>query len=192
RHGVDIEIDGIAGLAVAPGGDGERVADQQYVEIGAVNGIDGERGAVEANRPLRGDETGQVLRRAEPDAHGLAFRRDGEDFRPAIDMAGDDMAAKVITDLQRPLEIHPRAFPPAGDRRQAQGFLPGLDLEPALVRALVRQAGDGKADAAMGDGGTYVDGLWIIGGGDPEPYPLVHRRDGRDGADIGDDTCEHQ
>src|SRR3546814_1732812 len=44
----------------------------------------------------------------------------------------------------------------------------------------------------MRDGGADVDGLRIIGGGDPEPHALVHRRDGRYGADIGDDTCEHQ
>lgn len=89
----------------SPRGDGQRMADQQHVEIRAFDGVDGQRGAVERHGTLGRHEFRQMLRRAQANAHRLAFRFHRKDFRPAIDMAGNDVAAKLIADLERPLQI---------------------------------------------------------------------------------------
>src|SRR6478752_3726428 len=105
RHCVDLEIDEIASLALSPGRDLERVANKQNVEVGAIDSVDGQRCAVKRDRALRRDELGQMLRRTDAETGGIALFGDGEDLGLAIDMAGDDVAAQFVADLQRALEI---------------------------------------------------------------------------------------
>ncbi|MCY1236365.1 hypothetical protein D9M72_490160 [compost metagenome] len=102
------------------------------------------------------------------------------------------MAAELVANLQRPLEVDPRALCPARNRRQPQRFFPGLDLEPALVAAGFRQGGHRQTHTGMGDGGAHVDGLRIIARGNTQLDAFLERGDGIDGADVGNNACEHQ
>ena len=61
--------------------------------------VDGERDAVEGDRPLGGDVAGKLAPRDEADAQRIADRLDRRDLADAVDMAGDDMAAKLVADL---------------------------------------------------------------------------------------------
>src|SRR6478752_1814028 len=64
-HGIDLEVDAVAGLGGAPGRDGERVRDHHHRERVALDNVDGERGSVERHGALFGDELRQVVRRTE-------------------------------------------------------------------------------------------------------------------------------
>ena len=133
-----------------------------------------------------------MRRRAQAEADRLAFLLAGDDLGHAIDMARDDVAAQFVADLERPLEIEPCPLNPCVGRGQAERFFPGLDLEPAGVRANVWQGDDRQARAGTGDGGTDLDRGRIVGGFDAEPLALRQRLDPGDPADIGDDPREHQ
>ena len=83
--------------------------------------VDGQRGSVERDRALFGDEFRQILRRLDLEMrHGveIAPRDEG---RHAIHMAGDHMAAEFVADLQRPLQIDRLARRPVARRWSRRG-----------------------------------------------------------------------
>ena len=66
RHRVDFEVDAVADLACRPRSSRlKRVVDQKHVEAGALDLVDGQRGAVERDRALGRDEFGEIARRFE-------------------------------------------------------------------------------------------------------------------------------
>ena len=60
----------------------------------------------------------------------IVARDDGGD---AVGVAGDDVAAEFVADLQRALEIELRARRPVLRGGHAQRFGGGIDLEPGLA-----------------------------------------------------------
>ena len=153
------------------------MVDQQHVEARAVDAVDGERRAVERDRALRRDEFGEVARRLQREAHSLALVLARHDLGHAVDMARHDVAAELVADLQRALQIDARAGLPAGSGGKPQRLFPGLDLEPALIGAALRQRDDGEANAGAGDRRADRNGLRIVGRVDPDPRALVERPD---------------
>ena len=106
------------------------------------------------------------------------------DLADAVDMAGDDMAAKLVADPERALEVEPRALAPEAGRGLRHGLARDVDREPAV--ALVD---DGQADARAGDRGAEIDARHVVaaairGAGRRAPRRLER-------ADVGDDSGEH-
>ena len=62
RHQIDLEVELVADLPLAPGGDRQRVRNDQHREHVVVDRVHRERRAVEADRALFGDELGQLRR----------------------------------------------------------------------------------------------------------------------------------
>ena len=90
-------------------------------------------------------------------------------------MAGHDVAAELVADLQRAFEIDARAGlqPAAVVSRSASS-----QASTSNQRALEPPSGsadDGQADAGAGDRRADGDGLRIVGGVDPQPRALVER-----------------
>src|ERR1700738_2220247 len=107
-------------------------------------------------------------------------------------MAGDDMAAEFVADLQRALEIEPGADGPMLRGGHAECLGTGIDIEPGLVTLNTR--GDhGEADAVAGDRSTVRDGRAVVAACDPQPMLLPPRRWRQGGylAGVGDNAGEH-
>src|SRR3546814_19019380 len=101
-------------------------------------------------------------------------------------MAGDDMAAEFVTDLQRAFEVQAAAGVPHSRRGARERFGARVDREPmtAGVRSLVD---DGQARARAGDRPAKVDRAGGIGRADDEP-PVTAVLAAADGADVGVDA----
>ena len=82
---------------------------------------------------------------------GQVLARD--DLGKAVDVAGDHVAAEFVADFQRPLEIDPRAVPPAAGRGDAQRLGGGIDGKPGAA-VLLAGLDHGQADAGAGDRGA--------------------------------------
>ena len=74
--------------------------------------VDGQRHAVERHRALGGEEAAKLRRDPDPEAGRAAFGREADDFADAVDMAGDEMAAELVAEAQRALEVEPGARSP--------------------------------------------------------------------------------
>ena len=104
----------------------------------------------------------------------------------------DDMAAELVADLQRALEIEPRALLPAPGRGHPQRLGGGIDRKQVRLPPLAG-LDHGQADAGMRDRGADGDRGARIGAGDLEPAQAFGPRLDRDHlADIGDDAGEHR
>ena len=100
-------------------------------------------------------------RHADADARRIAFGTDADDLGDRIDMAGDDMAAELVAQAQRALEVELRAFAPQVGGGPRDGFGRNIDREPVV--ALVD---DGQADARAGDRRAEIDGVEVVAGPD--------------------------
>ena len=143
--------------------------------------------------PLRGDEARQFARgsQLEPRHVGQIVARD--DGGNAVGMAGDDMAAELVADFERPFEIEPGADMPvravvmasvSAAASTSNQVLPPAAPKPTTVRHTPLQAID--APSAML--------ACVVAAGDAQPMqpPLRRWRQRRDLADIGDYAGEHQ
>ena len=68
--------------------------------------VDGERGAVERDGALFGDETRERRGRLDPEPLHTVECLIDDDRRDAIDMPRDEMAAQLVGDLERAFEIY--------------------------------------------------------------------------------------
>src|SRR4051794_18567602 len=198
-HEVDFQVERVAGLALAPGGDRQGVRDDQDGKDVARHRVDGKRGAVEAHRALRGDEAGQGGGGADVEPRGRApwvvpgrDRLAGNDGGEAVHVAGDDMAAEFVADLERALQVHARLRRPCADRRQGQGLGRRIHVEPAAAVA-GSDRNHGEARPPAGDRGAKRDGRGIVRRLDAQPLQGALRTLRGDYLPhIGDDACEHQ
>ena len=92
--------------------------------LGVAHVVDGQRHAVERDRPLGAIIGAEIARDADADSGRIAFRADTDTSPTRIDMAGDDMAAELVAEPQRALEVEPRAFAPLIRRGARQRFRP--------------------------------------------------------------------
>ncbi len=100
-------------------------------------------------------------------------------------MAGDDMAAQLVADPQRPLQVQPRALGPQARRGLRHRFAADIDREPVLALVDHRQAG-----ARAGDRRAEVDAVHVVVAADGQAQVAL-LLDAADGADVGDDAGEH-
>src|SRR3569832_640003 len=192
RLGVDFEIDVVARLERADRGHLERMRDDQHREIVALDRVHGQRHAVDRDRALGRDVARKLARRAQREArhvgHVLARGNAGE----AVDVAGDDVAAEFVADLERAFEIDARAVPPAPDAGDAQSLVGRVDREPGAAILLAR-VDHGQADARAGDRRALDKFGARIARQDRDAMQVVRpRRDRAYFAEIGDDAGEHQ
>jgi hypothetical protein len=140
----------------------------------SLTAVDGQRCSVKRHRPLGRDEAGKRLGGAQGETAGFAFigNRNQISAMP-VNMAGDHVAAELVADLQRSLQIDPRAGCPGADGGQPQRFFPGLDLEPAGIVSLGRQCSDRQADPRTGNRGADIDAGRIPGGFDAQTDALI-------------------
>ena len=114
------------------------------------------------------------------------------DIGEAVDMAGDQMAAKFVAQLERALEIDVRAVPPAADGGDAQRLGRGVDRKPGAA-ILLAGADHRHADAGAGDRGAFDQFGARIAAGDGDAVQIVGARLDRPHlAHVGDDAGEHQ
>ena len=109
--------------------------------------------------PLVGDET-RELRAAsqfEPRHVGQIVTRD--DGRNAIDMAGDNMAAEFVADLQRAFQVELWCPRPSVRPWSAERLRRGIDVEPGAA-ASAPEVDHGQADAVAGDRRAIGDRRW--------------------------------
>src|SRR5688572_14366816 len=128
--------------------------DDVHAEGNCVHLIDREGGPVEAYGALGRNEASQMLWNAKGEALGGPFGRDCGDLGSSVDMARDDVPAKLIGRFQGAFEIYPGSLTPAGERGLAQGFRRGIDGECRAAigeRALID---DSEADTGAGDRGS--------------------------------------
>ena len=71
-----------------------------------------QRYAIKGDRAFGGDHRRKILRHADSDANRIAFRASADHLSDGIDVAGDDMAAELVAEPERPLKVEPRSFPP--------------------------------------------------------------------------------
>src|SRR5260370_29923884 len=191
RHQVDFEIDRITGAQRSESRYLKRMGNDQHVKTVVLRLVDGERSPVKRDRALGGDEARQLRRRpeGEPGHLGEIFPR--HKLREAVDVAGHDVAAKFVADLEGAFEIEPGAVLPATGCGDGQGRGGGIHRKPGVTVRDARSY-DGQADAVAGDRGAVRDGGAVVMAGDRELAQVV--RPGRNSdhlADVGDDASEH-
>src|SRR5688572_28618882 len=147
--------------------------------------VHGERDAVERYRSLGRDKGCERGICRDGQAGRIALRGNRLDPADAVDVAGDDGAAQLVADPERPLEIEPALFGPHARSGTSPSLRGDVDGEPAS--ALVD---DGQADARTGDRGAEVDPGHVIAAADPHPE-VASRLDLLDHAEVGDDSGEH-
>src|SRR5688572_2944999 len=89
-------------------------------------------------------------------------------------MAGDDVTAEFVADLQRALEIEFCALAPVLGRGHAERLVRGIDVKPGLA-AFDAGGDDGKTDAVAGNRGAIGDGGAIVAAGDAQAMQLPLR-----------------
>ena len=147
----------------------------------------GQRYAVERHRTLGGDEAREFARGSQLESRHVGQIIARDDGRDTVGMAGDDMAAELVADFQRPFEVEPGADMPVSCRCHGEGFGGGVDLEPGPAPGRAG-ANDGEAHAAAGDRSAVDDAGMLVAAGDAQPMqpPLRRRRQRRDLANVGD------
>ena len=173
-------------------GDRHRVRDQIDRKVRTVRNIghavDGETDSVDRDRPLVGQKSGQVLRRAHHQFPGFANRFELLDAPETVDMAGHQMPAQLGRKRERFFEIDVAGRGQAGRFRQA--FARYLHLE-----AVARKAHNAHACTLHRDG--VADGDIVQPerrGIDRKTHPGIgaaQRIDMGDAADRRDDSGKH-
>ena len=185
RERVDFEVDQVTNFSGAPCGRVFGVGDEIDPEACALDLIDGERCAVQSDGAFGRDEAGELFWGLERDAGAVAFVFHGRDARDAIDMARDNMTAKLIADFERALQIDTTAFDPCADVGFGHTFSRNLDIKPALAQR------DGcQADTVAGDGCADINCFGVIRRADARAQ-IATLLKLKNGADICDDACEH-
>src|SRR5204863_8209857 len=116
------------------------VGDDVDPEARAFNLVDGETDAVERHRSFRGDVARQLRRCLDREADRVALRPPLNELRDTVDMPGAEMAAKLVAEPQRALEIDWHPFGPFAQGGARQGLGRSLDRETAGLDGYPRPA----------------------------------------------------
>ena len=167
------------------------MGNQQDGELIARDAVDGQRRAVQADRAFLRNEMRQRKRRAQIEMRHAVEIATRDNFRKAIDMAGDDMPAELVTHFQGTFEIDSGAGAPGSHIGQCQRFSSGIDLEPGAV-AQPPHCHRRQAGARTGNGSANGNAFRRIGAGNADTAQLAPRFDAQDFTDIGNKAGEHQ
>ena len=85
--------------------DGQRFRDQMQPETVAFDRTDGETGTINRNKPLWLNVRRKFSRKTQLHGAIVVAALNRQDLSGRADVARDDMAANLITKLQRPFEI---------------------------------------------------------------------------------------
>src|SRR5690606_1349154 len=123
-----------------------------YVDPEAIarNLVDRERGSVERNRAFRCNVERQVLRGLECESAALTIGLDIQNARDTVDVAGDDVSAKLVPGGQRPLQVDALPSLPAVNGRLRAGFVGRIDAEHA-ASAVGLDGRNGQAASVASD-----------------------------------------
>ena len=127
-----------------------------------------------ATEPFGAMKRASSPRRAQHEARHVGHVLARDHAGDAVDMAGDQMAAELVAEFERPLEIDARAVAPAPDRGDAQRLRGGIDRKPGAA-VLLAGADHRQADAGAGDRGALLQFGARIGAGDGQPMQIVRR-----------------
>ncbi len=147
--------------------------------------VDGQRNAVERDGTLGRDRARETCRRGKQEAQRIALRPTIEDARDAVDMAEHDMAAELVAEAQRALEVDLGPHAPAREGGARHGL--GRDHGSEPVRPLLdhrqtgTRTGDRSADRGVGEVET---------GSDHQPG-IAASLNGANLSKIADDAAEH-
>ena len=135
--------------------------------------------------PLAAIIAPSALRHADADAGRIAFRAGADDLGDGIDMAGDDMAAELVAEPQRPFEVEARALcHMAGGVRAWVSAETSTANQSSPLSTTVRQTPEQAIEAPRSTRGHVI----AAGDGQAQVAALL---DAADGADVGDDAGEH-
>ena len=137
------------------------MGDDIDLEGGVFNPVDSQGNAVEGDRSLGRDETGERLGRAQGQTLGISLGVARLKLGDAIHMAEHHMAAELIAERQRPFEIDPDADPPGAQGGPGQGL--GRDIEGQPIGILFDHR---QADPRTGHGGADGDARNRVSRGD--------------------------
>src|SRR5574343_1451522 len=141
---VDFEIDLGARVQAVERGVFQRVRDQVDREVGAVDSVGGQAGAIDHDRTLARYVFGDLARGSDFQQAVVADRVEAQHFADAVDMAGDQVAADHVGQFQRLFQVDRPGFGQAD--RAGQGFRRDVDAEGAAFLG-----DDGQAEAVVGD-----------------------------------------
>src|ERR1700680_1042393 len=85
--------------------------------------VDGKRDAVERDRALGRNESGELGWNLDGEAAAVAIGPGGEEAGEAVDVARHDVPAQLVAGLQRPLQIDALPALPGAKRGLAQGLV---------------------------------------------------------------------
>ena len=95
-----------------------------------------------------------------------------QDLGDPIDMAAHHMAAELVADLERPLEVDAPPFPPSAKSCHRKRL--GADVESERRTLPPRlDANHREARAGIGDRGSQRNCSGVVGARDPEPVQLA-------------------
>src|ERR1700680_702117 len=158
---VDLEVDPGPHRPLTGGGGGDRVRNQRDGERRLEDVDDGQADAVDGDAALLCDELGHRLRCCDRHPPGVAILAERAHRAGRVDVAGEQMPADAVTELQRALEVDGGAGIEVGER----GPVPGLGHDVGAESAGCHR-GDREAGAVHGDALT-----------DPEAGERRARRD---------------
>src|SRR4029453_2776871 len=127
REHVDLKVDPLARFGLSQGRNRLSMWDNVHAEAVSLDLIHRQGNAVDGDRALGSDETRQLARRLEDEAHAAAFRRPRHDRAHAVDMAIDEMAAQLVAELERQFEVDPAALLPVAEMGLVQAFARDFD-----------------------------------------------------------------
>src|SRR5690606_33214335 len=180
---LEIHVRSLPGLAEGRGREGVR--DDVDAEAVVVDLVHRQRDAVESDRALGRDGARIGGGKLDEEAHAVALGTAPDDARDRIDVALDDVAAELVAERERALEIDARAGAPGAERRARQRLARGVDGE-----APGSAVDDREADAGAGDRGAERDGAGVVARLDHEAG-VATRHDLAHTADVGNDAGEH-
>src|SRR5690606_3009309 len=128
---VHFQVHAATGAIVGHDGLGQGVRHDGQLEVGAVDAVHREAGAVDGDRALEGDVLGQLARRADAKLHGTGVVFAADDFAHAVDVAADQMAAETTGRGEGLFQIDPAASLQVGEAGTGQGF--ATDIGPEAV-----------------------------------------------------------
>src|SRR3954449_3507094 len=154
REQVDLEVDDGAGGGGAQARALQGLGDEGDGEAHVVDRDDGQRDAVDGDRPLLHDVAQDLRLRLDRDHAREAVLAGPRHDADAVDVALDDVAAQARVGAQRELEVHAAARGNLGQRGPPQRLVHDLGAEAVAAHADRRQAdavdGDGVAVAQLG------------------------------------------